>query len=190
MLFLARFRWDHHEGANLHEGTAQGSEQGFAVQVSARRGRPAPLRILCHSAPFQGMYSALAFVQRDSLQRLMPTMKSSRDRGWDLTECGWHLAECGWDLAECGWHLAECGWHVAECGWMTCSRVWMTCSRVWMTCSRVWMTSSRVWMRSSREVRASDFQCQSRNSPGFEPSILWHSGIWWAADEAVLNKVK
>ncbi len=26
-------------------------------------------------------------------------------------------------------------------------------------------------------------QCQSRNSPGFDPSILRHSGIWGAADE-------
>ncbi len=25
---------------------------------------------------------------------------------------------------------------------------------------------------------------------GFDPSIRWHSGIWWAADEAVLNKVR
>jgi hypothetical protein len=28
-----------------------------------------------------------------------------------------------------------------------------------------------------------------RNSPGFDPSILQHSGIWGAADEAVLNIV-
>ncbi len=38
-------------------------------------------------------------------------------------------------------------------------------------------------------VRASDSQCRSRNCPGFDPSILRHSGIWGAADEAVLNKV-
>jgi hypothetical protein len=25
-------------------------------------------------------------------------------------------------------------------------------------------------------------------SPGFDPSILWHSGIWGAADEAVLKQ--
>jgi hypothetical protein len=37
-------------------------------------------------------------------------------------------------------------------------------------------------------VRASDCQCQNRNSPVFDPSILRHSGIWGAADEAVLNK--
>ncbi len=42
-------------------------------------------------------------------------------------------------------------------------------------------------MRSSRVVRASDSQCRSRNCPGFDPSILRHSGIWGAADEAVLN---
>jgi hypothetical protein len=34
-------------------------------------------------------------------------------------------------------------------------------------------------------VRAFDCQCQSFNSPGFDPSILRRSGIWWAADEAV-----
>ncbi len=37
--------------------------------------------------------------------------------------------------------------------------------------------------------RVSDCQCRSRNSPGFDPSILRHIGIWRAADEAVLNKV-
>ncbi len=44
-------------------------------------------------------------------------------------------------------------------------------------------------MRFSRVVRASDCQCRSRNSPGFDPSILRHSGVWGAADEAVLNTV-
>ncbi len=44
-------------------------------------------------------------------------------------------------------------------------------------------------MRSSLVVRASDCQCTSCNSPGFDPSIRWHSGIWGAADEAVLNIV-
>jgi hypothetical protein len=34
-----------------------------------------------------------------------------------------------------------------------------------------------IWMRSSLAVRASDCQCRSRNSPGFDPSILRHSGI-------------
>jgi hypothetical protein len=50
----------------------------------------------------------------------------------------------------------------------------------------MWMRSSRVWMRSSRVVRALS-GCQNRNSPVFDPSILGHSGIWGAADEAVLN---
>jgi hypothetical protein len=45
-------------------------------------------------------------------------------------------------------------------------------------------------MRSSRVVRASDSQCRSRNCPGFDPSILRHSGIWGATDEAVLNIVR
>ncbi len=44
-------------------------------------------------------------------------------------------------------------------------------------------------MRSSLVVRASDCQCTSCNGPGFDPSIRRHSGIWGAADEAVLNKV-
>ncbi len=43
-------------------------------------------------------------------------------------------------------------------------------------------------MRSSPVVSASDCQCRSCNSPGFDLSILRHSGIWEAADEAVLNK--
>jgi hypothetical protein len=33
-------------------------------------------------------------------------------------------------------------------------------------------------------------QCQSCHSLGFDPSILRHSGIWWAADDAVLNNVQ
>jgi hypothetical protein len=45
-------------------------------------------------------------------------------------------------------------------------------------------------MRSSRVIRASGCQCRSRNYPGFDPSILRHSGIWGAAKEAVLNIVQ
>jgi hypothetical protein len=30
---------------------------------------------------------------------------------------------------------------------------------------QLWMRSSQLWMRSSHMVRASDCQCQSRNSP-------------------------
>ncbi len=45
-------------------------------------------------------------------------------------------------------------------------------------------------MRSSLVVRASDCQCTSCNGPGFDPSIRQHSGIWGAADEAVLNIVR
>ncbi len=37
-----------------------------------------------------------------------------------------------------------------------------------------------LWMRSSQLIRAADYQC---HSPGFDPSILWHSGIWGAEDE-------
>ncbi len=42
-------------------------------------------------------------------------------------------------------------------------------------------------MRFSRVVRASGFQCHSRNSSGSDPSILRHSRIGGAADDAVLN---
>jgi hypothetical protein len=44
-------------------------------------------------------------------------------------------------------------------------------------------------MESSRVVRASGCQCQSHNSPEFDPSILRHSDILGAEDEAVLNNV-
>ncbi len=37
-------------------------------------------------------------------------------------------------------------------------------------------------------LRASDCQCQSRNSPDFDPTNPRHSGIRGAADEAVLNE--
>ncbi len=52
------------------------------------------------------------------------------------------------------------------------------------------MRSSLVRIRSSLVVRASDCQCTSCNGPGFDPSIRRHSGIWGAADEAVLNFVR
>ncbi len=51
----------------------------------------------------------------------------------------------------------------------------------------LWLKSSLVWMRSSLVVRVSGCQCQNRNGPGFDPSILRHSRM--AADEAVLNNV-
>ncbi len=38
-------------------------------------------------------------------------------------------------------------------------------------------------------VRASGFQCQSRNSLGFDPSILQNSGILGVAEVAALNNV-
>ncbi len=49
--------------------------------------------------------------------------------------------------------------------------------------------STNRWMRFSRVVRASNSHCRSRNCPGFDPSVHRHSGIWWAADETVLNTV-
>jgi hypothetical protein len=39
-------------------------------------------------------------------------------------------------------------------------------------------------------VRASCCQCQRHHSPGFDPSILRHSGISGEADEAVLDYVR
>ncbi len=52
---------------------------------------------------------------------------------------------------------------------------------------KAWSSIMEMWMRSSLVVRASDCQCRSCNSPGLDPSILQHSGIRGAADEAVLN---
>ncbi len=71
------------------------------------------------------------------------------------------------------------------------SRLWMRSSAV---CGRDLQPFedeiySRLWIRSSQVVRASNSQCQSGNSLGFKPSILRHSGIRGAKDEAVLNKV-
>ncbi len=40
-------------------------------------------------------------------------------------------------------------------------------------------------MRSSLVIRSSDCQCQSLNSPGFDPGILQLRGIWGAAAESV-----
>ncbi len=54
----------------------------------------------------------------------------------------------------------------------------------WVQLQRI--RCSLVRMRSSLVVRASDCQCTSCNGPGFDPSIRQHSGIWGAADEAVL----
>ncbi len=45
-------------------------------------------------------------------------------------------------------------------------------------------------MRSSLVIRASDCQCTSCNGPGLDLSIRRHSGIWGAADEAMLNIVR
>ncbi len=48
----------------------------------------------------------------------------------------------------------------------------------------------RKRMKSSLMVRESDCQCNSCNGPVLDPSIRWHSRIWGAADEAVLNTVR
>ncbi len=44
-------------------------------------------------------------------------------------------------------------------------------------------------MRFSRMVSASARQCQSHNSPLFDPSILRHTRVWGTADETVFNTV-
>ncbi len=96
--------------------------------------------------------------------------KSLTDRWmwkWDLAKCGWDLAKCGWDLAKRGWDLAKSrmifsqvrGYDLAKNGW----------------------DLAKLRMRSSQVVTASGCQFQSCNSPGFDPSILRHSGIWGAA---------
>ncbi len=70
------------------------------------------------------------------------------------------LKQNGWDLAESGWDLGEYGWDLDEWG----------------------------WIRSSRIERASDFQRQSFNIPGINPSNFRQSGIWEATKEVVLRK--
>ncbi len=49
--------------------------------------------------------------------------------------------------------------------------------------------NNEMQMRSSLMVRATDWHCNCCNGPGFDRSIRRNSGIWGAADEAVLNKV-
>ncbi len=90
--------------------------------------------------------------------------------GWDLTKCAWDLAKCGWNLAKCGWDTAKCGWDLAKCGWNLAKCGW----------------DLAKWL----ERLTDNAIVATRNSLGFDPSILRHSGIWGAADEAVFNKVK
>ncbi len=52
------------------------------------------------------------------------------------------------------------------------------------------LSGNNCLLRFSLVVRASDCQCTSCNGPGLDPSIRRHSGIWGAADEAVLNTVR
>jgi hypothetical protein len=66
----------------------------------------------------------------------------------------------------------------------------MRSSLVRIRSSLVRMRSSLMRIRSSLVVRVSDCQCTSCNGPGFDPSIRRHSGIWGAADEAVLDIVR
>ncbi len=55
-----------------------------------------------------------------------------------------------------------------------------------------WMRSSpgRVWWDLPEWLQCLTANDKVGNSPGFDPSILWHSGFWVAADEAVFNTVK
>ncbi len=59
--------------------------------------------------------------------------------------------------------------------------------RTYLEVFLIFHQGSRVVDEIYRVVRASDSQCQSRNCPGFDPSIFRHSGLWVAADEAVLK---
>ncbi len=106
---------------------------------------------------------------------------------WMRSSRVWMRSSRVWMRSSWVWMRSSRVWTRSSRVWIRSSRVWMRPSRVWMRSSRVWMRSSRVWMRSSRVVRASYSQWRSRNWPGFDPSILRHSGIWGAADEAVLN---
>ncbi len=116
-----------------------------------------------------------------SSNRVWISSRSSRGRGWMRSSWGWMRSSRVWMISSPVWMRSS---------WiqMRSSRAWMRSCRAWMRSSRVWMRSSRLWMWSSRVVRASDCQCQSRNSHGFDPSIFQHNGILWAADEELLNK--
>jgi hypothetical protein len=83
------------------------------------------------------------------------------------------------------WHL----WCWKKCKTMLTGIAAVNKNIKFLIFQHVGVDLTETWMRSSREIRASDCQCQSRNSPGFDPSIPRHSRIRGAADEAVLNKV-
>ncbi len=68
--------------------------------------------------------------------------------------------------------------------------VWMYTLEHKQSSNRKYMSIISDEMRSSLVVRASDCQCTRCSDPGFHPSICRHSGIWGAADEAVLNVVR
>ncbi len=134
-------------------------------------------------------------------------MRSSRVWMWpaefesDLSERGWDLAECGWDLAE----GVKCGWDLAECALQTrsdlciCSKIDGMIVGIYKSLTDTWIwklgTKTRSFIIGNICFEIS-VQCvcsvdeikpEWLDSTGFDPSILWHSGIWGAADEAVLN---
>ncbi len=56
------------------------------------------------------------------------------------------------------------------------------------------VSQTLLFHMKSTVVRASHYQCQSRNSPGFVPSILWPSRIWgggrWSSvEQSTLKKI-
>ncbi len=71
--------------------------------------------------------------------------------------------------------------HIEWCYVVICTR---TCTTG--LCDITSLTIFNFSSRSTKVVTASDCQCQCRNSPGFDPSILLHSR---EENEAVLNKV-
>ncbi len=48
--------------------------------------------------------------------------------------------------------------------------------------------TDKIWWDLAERLERLHVNAKSRTSPGFDPSVLRHSEIWGAADEAVLNK--
>jgi hypothetical protein len=102
----------------------------------------------------------------------------------------WPLSSSTVPLVPCqSWQLENHVWFgKAPRKFIFSSLIWMRFRLVWMRFRIAWMRFRLLWMRFRLVVRASDCQCRSRNSHGFDPSIP-APGIWGAADEAVLNTV-
>ncbi len=110
---------------------------------------------------------------------------------WMRSSLMWMRSSLMWMRSSLMWMRSSLMWMRSSSMWMRSSLMWMRSSPMWMRSSLMWMRSSLMWMRSSLVVRASDCQCRSRNSHGFDrsqhPPTQWHLR---AADEAVLNTVQ